>query len=78
MTAAQLQHCCALPRASEKPLQQSVERLALSGRGIHWLLALGRAIADLAGSEIIEPAHLAEAVPPRPPLKSAYCANDTM
>jgi hypothetical protein len=33
---------------------------------------------DLAESEIIEPAHLAEAVPPRPPLKSAYCANDTM
>jgi len=78
MTAAQLQRCCALPRASERLLQQSVERLALSGRGIHRLLALGRTIADLAGSETIEPAHLAEAVQLRPPLKSAYCANDTM
>jgi magnesium chelatase family protein len=78
MTAAQLQHCCALPRASEKLLQQSAERLALSDRGINRLPALGRTIADLAGIETIEPAHLAEAVQLRPPLKSSYCANDTM
>jgi magnesium chelatase family protein len=78
MTTSQLQRCCALPRASEKLLQQSVERLALSAPGIHRLLALGRTLADLAGSKTIEPAHLAEEAQLRPRLKSAYCANDTM
>jgi magnesium chelatase family protein len=35
---------------------------------VHRLLALGRTIADLAGSEFIEPPHLAEAIPLRRPL----------
>jgi magnesium chelatase family protein len=53
-------------------LERSAERLALSGRGIHRLLALGRTIADLAGSETIEPQHLAEAVQLRRPLAGAH------
>lgn len=69
LNAAQLQRCCALPRAAEQLLQRSAECLALSGRGIHRLLALGRTIADLAGSETIEPPHLAEAVQLRRPLE---------
>jgi magnesium chelatase family protein len=72
LSAAQLQRCCALPRAAEKLLERSAERLALSGRGIHRLLALGRTIADLAGSETIEPQHLAEAVQLRRPLAGAH------
>jgi magnesium chelatase family protein len=68
LNAAQLQRCCALPRAAEQLLQRSAECLALSGRAIHRLLALGRTIADLAGSETIEPPHLAEAVQLRRPL----------
>ena len=72
LSAAQLQHCCALPRAAEKLLQRSAEHLALSGRGIHRVLAVGRTIADLAGSETIEPAHLAEAVQLRRALVDNY------
>jgi magnesium chelatase family protein len=72
LNAAQLQRCCALPRAAEKLLQRSAEHLALSGRGIHRVLAVGRTIADLAGSETIEPAHLAEAVQLRRALLDNY------
>jgi magnesium chelatase family protein len=53
-------------------LERSAEQLALSGRGIHRLLALGRTIADLDGSESIEAPHLAEAVQLRRPLASTH------
>jgi magnesium chelatase family protein len=59
---------CALPRLSERLLSRSGQQLGLSGRGVHRLLALGRTIADLAGSELIEPPHLAEAIQLRRPL----------
>jgi magnesium chelatase family protein len=62
LSVAQLRSCCALPRSAEQLLRRSAQRLALSGRGVHRLLALGRTIADLAGSETIEAAHVAEAV----------------
>jgi len=62
LSAAQLRSCCALPPAAEQLLERSAQRLALSGRGIHRLLSLGRTIADLAGSESIEAPHLAEAL----------------
>ena len=62
LCVAQLRSCCALPRSAEQLLRRSAQRLALSGRGVHRLLALGRTIADLAGSEMIEAAHVAEAV----------------
>ena len=78
LDASQIQRCCALPRSSRQLLERSAERLALSGRGIHRLLAVGRTIADLAGSESIEPPHLAEAVQLRRDCFGAYCANDTM
>jgi magnesium chelatase family protein len=68
LSAAQLRGCCALPSASARLLERSAEQLALSGRGIHRLLALGRTIADLDGSEAIEAPHLAEAVQLRRPL----------
>jgi magnesium chelatase family protein len=62
LSASQLRACCALPRGAEQLLRRSAQCLALSGRGVHRVLALSRTIADLAGSETIEAAHLAEAV----------------
>lgn len=62
LSVPQLQACCALPWASERLLRRGSHQLGLSGRGVHRLLAIGRTIADLAGSELIEPAHLAEAI----------------
>jgi magnesium chelatase family protein len=72
LNAAQLQYCCALPPTARRVLERSAEQLALSGRGIHRLLALGRTIADLDGSESIEAPHLAEAVQLRRPLASTH------
>jgi magnesium chelatase family protein len=62
LSVSQLQACCALPGASERLLRRGSQQLELSGRGVHRLLAIGRTIADLAGSELIEPPHLAEAM----------------
>jgi magnesium chelatase family protein len=62
LSAAQLKVCCALSGSGERLLRSSCQQLGLSGRGVHRVLLLGRTIADLAGSERIEPAHLAEAI----------------
>jgi magnesium chelatase family protein len=68
LSVPQLQDCCALPRLSERLLRRGSQQLGLSGRGVHRLLAVSRTIADLAGSELIEPPHLAEAIQLRRPL----------
>jgi magnesium chelatase family protein len=78
LSPSQLQACCALPPSAAQLLRRSAQQLALSGRGIHRLLAVGRTIADLDGSESIEAAHLAEAVQLRRALIGAYCARETM
>ena len=53
---------CALDRAGETLLKQAITRLNLSARAYHRVLKLARSVADLADSEAITPAHLAEAI----------------
>ena len=43
-------------------LKAATHQLAMSARAFHRILKLARTIADLAGSEKIETAHLAEAI----------------
>ncbi|HEX4050814.1 MAG TPA: YifB family Mg chelatase-like AAA ATPase [Steroidobacteraceae bacterium] len=62
LSAAELRDCCQLSVAAVGLLRQSCQRWALSGRGVQRLLALSRTIADLAASEPVEAAHLAEAL----------------
>ena len=53
---------CALDTAGEALLKQAIARLNLSARAYHRVLKLARSVADLAGSDAITTAHLAEAI----------------
>ena len=53
---------CAADAAAETLLRQAIARLNLSARAYHRVLKLARTVADLAGSEGIAIAHVAEAI----------------
>jgi magnesium chelatase family protein len=57
--------------AAEALLSNAVERLPLSGRGRARVARVARTIAALAGSEAVEPEHLAEALSYRSPKELA-------
>lgn len=59
---------CALDSTGQALMQTAMNQLQLSGRAYHRVLKLVRTIADLAGSENIQPLHLAEALQYRPRL----------
>jgi magnesium chelatase family protein len=47
-------------------MQSAMNQMQLSARGYHRMLKLAHTIADLAGSESIQPSHLTEALQYRP------------
>jgi len=53
---------CSPDAAAEGLLRQAIAKLNLSARAYHRVLKLARTIADLAGSEAIAVAHVAEAI----------------
>lgn len=53
---------CPLNAKSEAILLQAADRLKLSARSYHRIIKVARTIADLAGSDVLEVGHIAEAL----------------
>jgi magnesium chelatase family protein len=66
MRPAEVRQFCQLDDTSRSLMRTAMNQLQLSARAYHRVLKLARTIADLAGSENIGPAHLAEALQYRP------------
>ncbi len=66
MNPAQVREFCPLDATGQSLLKAAVRQLHLSARAYHRILKLARTIADLACSEQIQAAHVAEAVQYRP------------
>ena len=62
MQARHIRRFCALDDQGQKLLESVTDRLGLSARSYARILKLSRTIADLAGSDTIETAHLTEAI----------------
>ena len=66
MRVAEIRKFCKLDETGESLIKAAMSQLQLSARAYHRILKLSRTIADLAGSETIQPPHLAEALQYRP------------
>jgi len=66
MGPAEVREMCPLEEEGRSLVRAAMQQLQLSARAFHRILKLARTIADLAGSERIETAHLAEAIQYRP------------
>jgi len=62
----EVREICQLDETGRGLVRAVMQQLQMSARAFHRILKLARTIADLAGSERIETAHLAEAIQYRP------------
>jgi magnesium chelatase family protein len=66
MGPGEVRDLCRLDDAGKSLLKAAMQQLHMSARAYHRILKLARTIADLAGNEEIQTAHLAEAIQYRP------------
>jgi len=69
MRPKEVRQYCELDDTGRVLMRSAMNQLQLSARGYHRVLKLARTIADLAGSEGIQPHHLAEALQYRPKME---------
>ncbi|MDP1871449.1 MAG: YifB family Mg chelatase-like AAA ATPase [Gallionella sp.] len=62
LSVTELDELCAPDAEGETLLKRAITRLDLSARAYHRILKMARTIADLAGSDILQTDHIAEAV----------------
>ena len=62
MRVGEIRQFCKLDEQSQALMRSAMMQMQLSARAYHRILKLARTIADLAGSEEIHSAHLAEAL----------------
>ena len=68
MRVGEVRQFCQLQAEGQSLMRSAMSQLNLSARAYHRILKLSRTIADLAGSEEIQSAHLAEALQYRPKI----------
>ncbi len=68
MGVGEIRKFCHLDDAGETLMRAAMRQLQLSARAFHRVLKIARTIADLTGSELISPNHLAEALQYRPKM----------
>lgn len=62
MGTKDIKRFCAVKEGGEKLLEVAINKLGLSARAYSRILKVSRTIADLEGSEVIQPAHVSEAI----------------
>jgi magnesium chelatase family protein len=62
MNSRQIKRFCQIDEKSNSLLEMAMDKFGLSARALSRILKISRTIADLAGSQEIDQAHIAEAI----------------